>query len=85
MAMSTRQTVGKYYFLSIFYMIFYSHSFCSRHLLRLWPRNEELAWKIPSELRDIWKRLYETATPDNEQFPLEPELHKKTKGGAVYA
>uniref|UniRef100_A0A8H7Y691 TauD/TfdA-like domain-containing protein n=1 Tax=Psilocybe cubensis TaxID=181762 RepID=A0A8H7Y691_PSICU len=55
-----------------------------RHLLRLWPRNEELAWKIPDELQHVWKRLYETATPDNEQFPLEPEILKKTKGGAVY-
>ncbi|KAM6498993.1 hypothetical protein JOM56_006941 [Amanita muscaria] len=43
----------------------------SRHLLRLWLRNEELAWKTPKELQTQWQRLY-SATPDEQQFSLEP-------------
>ncbi|KDR86131.1 hypothetical protein GALMADRAFT_52396 [Galerina marginata CBS 339.88] len=56
----------------------------TRHLLRLWLRNEELAWKLPSELEPTWKRLYDTATPDSERFPPEPEIRNASKGGAKY-
>jgi len=55
----------------------------TRHLLRLWLRNEELAWKIPEELQSNWKRLYYTATPDEQRFPLEPEIRVASKGGAA--
>lgn len=61
--------------------------FCySRHLLRLWLRNEELAWEIPKDLEAIWKRLYYTTTADEQTFPLEPEIRKGSRGGgAKYA
>ncbi|CAA7269759.1 unnamed protein product [Cyclocybe aegerita] len=44
-----------------------------RHLLRLWLRDEEKAWKLPSELEPQWKKIYYSSTPDTEYFPLEPE------------
>ncbi|KJA17754.1 hypothetical protein HYPSUDRAFT_191935 [Hypholoma sublateritium FD-334 SS-4] len=53
-----------------------------RHLLRLWLRNEDLAWKLPEVLEPNWQRLYYTATPDTERFPLEPENRdRKANGG----
>ncbi|KAG5646882.1 hypothetical protein DXG03_001958 [Asterophora parasitica] len=54
-----------------------------RHLLRLWLRNEELAWKTPKELEDLWKRLYYTTTPDEQTFPLEPAIRKGAQGKAA--
>ncbi|TFK32123.1 hypothetical protein BDQ12DRAFT_775069 [Crucibulum laeve] len=58
----------------------------TRHLLRLWLRNEELAWKIPPELETTWKRLYYSVTPDEQRFPAEPEIRAASKGGgAKYA
>ncbi|KAF4612243.1 hypothetical protein D9613_004589 [Agrocybe pediades] len=44
-----------------------------RHLLRLWLRDEENAWKIPEALEPTWKRLYYSSTPETEYFPLEVE------------
>jgi hypothetical protein len=58
--------------------------FCRRHLLRLWLRNEELAWKLPEKLEPIWKRLYYSAMPDEHRFPVEPEIRAASKGGAKY-
>ncbi|PPQ82715.1 hypothetical protein CVT26_001034, partial [Gymnopilus dilepis] len=55
-----------------------------RHLLRLWLRNEELAWKLPHQLEPTWKKLYYSATPDSERFPPEPEIRNASKGGANY-
>ena len=52
----------------------------SRHLIRLWLRNDELAWKTPGPLEPIWKRLYSVG-PDQQRFPLEPEI--RTKAGGV--
>ncbi|KAF8167147.1 hypothetical protein B0H34DRAFT_791915 [Crassisporium funariophilum] len=57
----------------------------TRHLLRLWLRHPELAWKIPAELEGTWKKLYYTATPDTEQFPAEPIIRNASLGGAKYA
>ncbi|KAG6839151.1 hypothetical protein C0991_005406 [Blastosporella zonata] len=57
----------------------------TRHLLRLWLRNEELAWQTPEELESYWKRLYYTTTPDEQTFPLEAEVRKESKGGVKYA
>ncbi|KAF9055633.1 hypothetical protein BJ165DRAFT_433113 [Panaeolus papilionaceus] len=54
-----------------------------RHLLRLWLRNDELAWKTPEPLKDPWKRLYDNTTPDDEYFPLEPEIRKAAKGNGT--
>ncbi|KAF8424962.1 hypothetical protein EV426DRAFT_75425 [Tirmania nivea] len=33
----------------------------TRHLIRLWLRNDELAWATPGPLQHIWKRLYSVA------------------------
>lgn len=55
----------------------------TRHLLRLWLRNEELAWKLPEKLEPIWKRLYYSATPDEHRFPVEPEIRAASKGYAT--
>ncbi|KAG6914934.1 hypothetical protein DXG01_014370 [Tephrocybe rancida] len=57
----------------------------ARHLLRLWLRNEDLAWKTPTELKSHWKRLYYTATPDEQTFPLEAETGMQSKAGVKYA
>jgi len=56
-----------------------------RHLLRLWLRNDELAWKLPEQYDAIWKRLYYSTTPDSETFPLDPDILTKSKGGAAYS
>ncbi|KAM6494497.1 hypothetical protein JOM56_010858 [Amanita muscaria] len=57
----------------------------TRHLLRLWLRNEELAWKTPKELQAHWQKLYYSATPDEQQFSLEPTVRDGAKGGAKYS
>ncbi|KAH0584426.1 hypothetical protein H2248_009967 [Termitomyces sp. 'cryptogamus'] len=51
----------------------------TRHLIRLWLRNNELAWKTPGPLQHIWTRLYSVA-PDDQRFPLEPEIRRKENG-----
>ncbi|KAG6829270.1 hypothetical protein H0H92_005090 [Tricholoma furcatifolium] len=56
----------------------------TRHLLRLWLRNEELAWKTPKELESSWKRLYYTVSDDEQTFPLEPSVRSESKGGVKY-
>lgn len=52
----------------------------SRHLIRLWLRNEELAWKIPEHLDANWRRLYYSLTPEQQKFPLDPEIRSASKG-----
>ncbi|TFK22445.1 Clavaminate synthase-like protein [Coprinopsis marcescibilis] len=52
-----------------------------RHLVRLWLRNEELAWKTPPELETQWKSLYYSAKPDEQTFAPEPEIRSASKGG----
>ncbi|RDB24020.1 hypothetical protein Hypma_008647 [Hypsizygus marmoreus] len=51
----------------------------TRHLVRLWLRNDELAWKTPGPLEPIWKKLYSVG-PDEQRFPLEPEIRKNEHG-----
>ncbi|KAK0210263.1 hypothetical protein DFS33DRAFT_1250563 [Desarmillaria ectypa] len=51
----------------------------TRHLIRLWLRNDELAWKTPEPLQHIWKRLY-SVSPDGQRFPVEPEIRRKENG-----
>ncbi|KAJ3506628.1 hypothetical protein NLJ89_g6764 [Agrocybe chaxingu] len=46
----------------------------TRHLLRLWLRNEELAWKLPSELNQLWQAIYYASTPETEHFQIEPQI-----------
>jgi len=58
--------------------------FRSRHLLRLWLRNEELAWSLPEALKPNWKRLFYSVTPEQQRFPLDPEIRMVAKGGVKY-
>lgn len=51
----------------------------TRHLIRLWLRNDQLAWKTPSYLEPIWKKLY-SVTPEEQRFPLDPEIRRKANG-----
>ncbi|KAJ6620306.1 hypothetical protein B0H10DRAFT_1946121 [Mycena sp. CBHHK59/15] len=50
-----------------------------RHLVRLWLRNDELAWKTPKPLEETWKKLY-SVPPDEQRFPLEPEIRRVANG-----
>ncbi|KAJ3797746.1 hypothetical protein GGU11DRAFT_756479 [Lentinula aff. detonsa] len=50
-----------------------------RHLIRLWLRNDKLAWPTPEPLQPIWKRLY-SVDSDDQRFPLEPEIRRKANG-----
>jgi hypothetical protein len=51
-----------------------------RHLVRLWLRDEELAWKTPAELQDRWDGVYKGVEPENQVFPLEPTIRSASKG-----
>ncbi|KAJ7700250.1 hypothetical protein B0H14DRAFT_2417325 [Mycena olivaceomarginata] len=53
----------------------------TRHLVRLWLRNDELAWKTPKPLEKTWRTLYSNP-PEDQRFPLEPEI-RRTAGGAT--
>lgn len=44
-----------------------------RHLLRLVLRDEEKAYKLPKQLEDTWKALYEHEV-EEEVFPVKKEL-----------
>lgn len=44
-----------------------------RHLLRLWLRNEELAWKLPDKLQKFWDERF-AIEPKDQTFALEPVL-----------
>ena len=43
-----------------------------RHLVRLWLRDPENAWKTPEPLKAKWAQIYDGVSPDNQIFPLEP-------------
>ncbi|KAJ0426714.1 hypothetical protein BJY00DRAFT_320369 [Aspergillus carlsbadensis] len=43
-----------------------------RHLVRLWLRDPELAWRTPEGLASRWEGIYGGVQPENEVFPLEP-------------
>ncbi|KAJ7778639.1 hypothetical protein DFH07DRAFT_901329 [Mycena maculata] len=51
----------------------------TRHLVRLWLRNDELAWKTPKPLEETWQKLY-SVPPEAQRFPLEPEIRKLPTG-----
>ena len=53
-----------------------------RHLVRLWLRDPENAWKTPTVLQERWDRLYKGVTPEASVFPLEPFLRSASKGDA---
>lgn len=48
----------------------------TRHLIRLWLRNDEFAWRTPKPLEPIWTRLY-SLSPESQRFPLEPEIRDR--------
>ncbi|RSL41176.1 hypothetical protein CEP53_012918 [Fusarium sp. AF-6] len=43
-----------------------------RHLVRLWLRDPEFAWKTPDALRRRWDNVYEGIEEEKTVFPLEP-------------
>ncbi|RSL64755.1 hypothetical protein CEP54_004520 [Fusarium duplospermum] len=43
-----------------------------RHLVRLWLRDPEFAWKTPEALRRRWDNVYEGIEEEKTVFPLEP-------------
>lgn len=52
--------------------------------MRLWLRDEELAWKTPDELAELWQQLFYSVTPEEQTFALEPSVRDASKGkGAV--
>ncbi|CAI6338434.1 unnamed protein product [Periconia digitata] len=51
-----------------------------RHLVRLWLRDDEFAWKIPEELGARWDKVYKGVTPENQIFPLEPFVRSASLG-----
>ncbi|KAF8890084.1 hypothetical protein BD779DRAFT_1610872 [Infundibulicybe gibba] len=51
----------------------------ARHLLRLWLRNEELAWETPQALKPLWEKTF-GALPDEQTFALDPVMRAAGKG-----
>ncbi|KAF8954541.1 taurine catabolism dioxygenase TauD [Flammula alnicola] len=51
----------------------------TRHLLRLWQRNEELAWKLPESLKPLWKQTFDV-TPEGQTFAIDPVIRDAAKG-----
>ncbi|TEA20261.1 Taurine hydroxylase-like protein SAT17 [Colletotrichum sidae] len=51
-----------------------------RHLVRLWLRDPEHAWKTPEALEDRWARVYSGVTPEKSVFPLEPQIRSASRG-----
>lgn len=54
-------------------------TYCSRHLIRLWLRNEELAWQLPEELKPLWTKTFDVE-PNEQTFALEPVVREAAKG-----
>jgi hypothetical protein len=44
----------------------------SRHLVRLWLRNENLGWQIPSSLKQPWEAAFGDGTPFEKKYPVVP-------------
>lgn len=46
----------------------------SRHLVRLWLRNDELGWPIPDSMRDPWESAFGQKAHAilNRSYPLAP-------------
>ncbi|KAF9523082.1 taurine catabolism dioxygenase TauD [Crepidotus variabilis] len=51
----------------------------TRHLLRLWLRNEELAWKLPDALKPLWIERF-AVEPRNQTFAIEPVVRNEVQG-----
>ena len=76
---SEQHTSVIYIRLSVIHDFIVTCVLCRRHLIRLWLRNDELAWKTPKPLQPIWQRLYSVG-PEEQRFPLEPEIRRKASG-----
>ncbi|KAF1956500.1 Clavaminate synthase-like protein [Byssothecium circinans] len=51
-----------------------------RHLVRLWLRDEEHAWRTPEVLSGRWDKLFKDVTPEAQVFPLEPYVRSAALG-----
>lgn len=51
-----------------------------RHLVRLWLRDPENAWKTPKQLQSRWDDLFLGVTPGKQVFPLEPQIRSASSG-----
>lgn len=67
-----------YDFLSYFRFIPNRYSYSSRHLLRFWLRNEELAWTLPESLKPLWKQTF-NVNPEEQTFAIEPVMRDAVK------
>ncbi|KAJ5559924.1 hypothetical protein N7513_002323 [Penicillium frequentans] len=47
-----------------------------RHLLRLWLRDTEYSWDTAAQLHERWEHVYKDVNPEDQVFPLEPNVHK---------
>lgn len=56
-----------------------------RHLVRLWLRDPELAWKTPKVLKQRWDIVYEGVTPEKQVFPLEPTIRSSSDASSFKA
>jgi hypothetical protein len=51
-----------------------------RHLVRLWLRDPEFAWKTPEALRGRWAGVYDGVEEKKQVFPLEPCIRSSSLG-----
>jgi hypothetical protein len=51
-----------------------------RHLVRLWLRDEEFAWRIPEELTGRFDKVFKGVTKKGQIFPLEPFVRSAALG-----
>ncbi|KAJ6002711.1 hypothetical protein N7451_005258 [Penicillium sp. IBT 35674x] len=47
-----------------------------RHLLRLWLRDTGYSWDTAAQLHERWEHVYKDVNPEDQVFPLEPNVHK---------
>ncbi|KAF6829600.1 TfdA family Taurine catabolism dioxygenase [Colletotrichum musicola] len=51
-----------------------------RHLIRLWLRDPDHAWKTPEALQERWDRVYSGVAVEKSVFPLEPQIRSASRG-----
>jgi hypothetical protein len=60
----------------------------SRHLVRLWLRNSQLGWKVPSSLSVPWDAAFKNNGKVEQVYALEPipeyKVPKYTAGSAAF-
>ncbi|KAF2757568.1 Clavaminate synthase-like protein [Pseudovirgaria hyperparasitica] len=49
-----------------------------RHMLRLWVRDEQYAWRVPEALETEWARVYDKVEPKEEEWHSEPSYASAT-------